>query len=249
MSSMSALSGWLPDISFQTSVREVYFTARTRRWSVLFISLSFGRHLHVAQAHHPDVVHDLDALEDDLPVDLVPVRGESHGHGVRRALGYLVSQVAEVVYHFFGLVVKTVDLRGIHDDPVEGVQVVVELLLDIRGGVHLLLDPHVAGGLQEHRLLLRLERALCLLRIQHDHRRQRGVDGLRTQGVCYQEQQKHCEESEGLSCHFFRLIDALSSMSWKPAASGTAPAGRSRRCHGRGCLRWRSTRHPGGYSI
>ena len=43
ISSMSALSGWLPDISFQTSVREVYFTARTSRWRVLFISLSFGR--------------------------------------------------------------------------------------------------------------------------------------------------------------------------------------------------------------
>ena len=40
--SMSALPGWLPDISFQTSVREVYFTARTSRWSVLFISLSLG---------------------------------------------------------------------------------------------------------------------------------------------------------------------------------------------------------------
>ena len=56
-------------------------------------------------------------------------------------------QSTHIVHQLTYLVIETIYLCGIADDGTEGVQIVVELPLQVGSGFHFLLGPDMAGGL------------------------------------------------------------------------------------------------------
>ena len=59
----------------------------------------------------------------------------------------LPDKTAHIVCELCYLVIEAVYLCGIADDGAEGVQIIVELTLQVGGGFHLFLRPDVACGL------------------------------------------------------------------------------------------------------
>ena len=71
--------------------------------------------------------------------------------------------------------VETVNLRCIADNRAEGVQIIVELPLQVGRGFHFLFRPQMAGGLHQHDLFLILQLLFSLIGIEQDHTGKHGV--------------------------------------------------------------------------
>ena len=87
----------------------------------------------------------------------------------------LSHQSSHVVHQLTYFVIETIYLCGIADDGTEGIQIVVELPLQVGGGFHFLLGPDMAGGLQQHHLLLILQFFLRLVGVHQNHPRKSRV--------------------------------------------------------------------------
>ena len=140
----------------------------------------FG-HLRVGEADLPDVIDNIDTVQYNLPVYLVPVGGESHSHGIAGVCAQLLGEAAEIVGHTVYFMVEAVNLCGHADNGMKGVQIIVELALQGSGSLHLLTNPDVAGGLEQHDGLLFLQFLLCLVGIGQNHACQHRVFALRQQ--------------------------------------------------------------------
>ena len=154
-------------------------------------SLLLG-HLHIAQTDLTDVVADVQTGQQDFLIELVPAWRKGHGKGIGGMGLQLVSQLRHIRDKAVYLVIETVDLGGEAHHITEGVQIVVELLLDVVGGFHLLSYPYMAGGFQHHGSLLGFELTLGLLGIGVDHACKCGIylsPGFRTRKQSYEEQQ------------------------------------------------------------
>ena len=83
----------------------------------------------------------------------------------------LCYQSSHIIYQLSHLVIESVYLCGITDDGTEGIQIVVELPLQVGSGFHLLLRPYMTCGNKHHHLLLVLQLLLRLFCVRVNHPR------------------------------------------------------------------------------
>ena len=140
-----------------------------------FNTFLFG-HLHVTQADLSNVVADVETHQEDVPINLVSSGSEGYGQRVGRVLLQLDTQTVHIGHEIVYLMIETVDLGGQADDTTEGIQIVIEFLLEFLGSFHLFLDPDMAGAFQQHGTLLRLEFFLGFVGVHVYHACQRRVN-------------------------------------------------------------------------
>ena len=123
----------------------------------------------VTETGLPDILDNLDTVQDDLPIYLVPVGREGNGKGITRMVTELLGELFEVTGHLVYLMVESVNLCRIDDDGLEAVKIVVELPLQVCGSFNLLLDPDMACTFKQHHLFLLLQLLLGLVCIEDNH--------------------------------------------------------------------------------
>ena len=126
-------------------------------------------HLVVTETGLPDVLDNLDTVQNNLPIYLVPVGREGNGKGITRMVTELLGELFEVTGHLVYLMVESVNLCRIDDDGLETVKIVVELPLQVCGSFNLLLDPDMACTFKQHHLFLLLQLLLGLVCIEDNH--------------------------------------------------------------------------------
>ena len=103
-------------------------------------SLSLGTHQELTDIHR----HVHTRLQY-LHVDIVLSGGKSHGKGILRMVVDLPAQPLERVGQTIDIIVDAVNLSSIGQQVIECADIIIELLLKVRHGIHFLTYPQMAS--------------------------------------------------------------------------------------------------------
>ena len=134
----------------------------------------FG-HFVVRKTGRADVVYNLHAVQYHFTIDLVPPGRESDGQRMGAMTAQLVGKIPHVVGQPRYFVIKTVNLGRIADNRAKGVQIIVELPLQVGCGFHFLFRPYMSRSLHQHYLLLILQFLFRLVGVEKYHTGKHGI--------------------------------------------------------------------------
>jgi len=97
------------------------------------------RHFAVLETDHLDAVEHIDTLDHNTAVDVIALGVESHRHRVPWMVAHYVLQQTHQFSRLLTLMIDTIDLSHCADGIMEGVQVLIELPLEVRSYLNLLL--------------------------------------------------------------------------------------------------------------
>ena len=97
------------------------------------------RHLAVLETDHLDVVEHIDTLDHNTAVNVVALGVESHSHRVPGMVAHHVLQQTHKFSSLLTLMIDAINLGHCADGIMEGVQVLIELPLEVRSYLNLLL--------------------------------------------------------------------------------------------------------------
>ena len=102
----------------------------------------------------------------------------------------LVGICPKLLDEMVNLMVEAVNLCSIGDDAVKLVEVVIELLLQVRGAFHFFFDPDVSCGFQKHHFLLLLQLFFGFVCVHQYHSCQDRVIALGKKTRTFSKEQK-----------------------------------------------------------